>query len=304
MIESLTLQCRRADGPLSYVKDIPYFNENPVTAFKPGLNIVYGPNGSGKSTLVQLLAKSLAAYQGGESVVTSDWVREVLGYDNILQLPCDVCHDGQPVMFYDARKLVGLIGGAFDDDFFSAGLVNTMAKGSTGQLGARRLNRILGVLKEDIKPVAKPSSKKPAAGRATSRTAVSFERKPGPKSLEVAGFPESIVWRISRDALAARCGKQLELIDALLTATCGAGPRTVILDEPESGFSLKWQEGLWANVFQDFDAAKFQVIVATHSPFALGIPGANYIEMVPGSHARGQAALLRWAARLAGRPLD
>lgn len=298
MIEALVLTSGPASGPLSFVKDIPYFSDNQVTSFKPGLNIIYGPNGSGKSTLVRLLAKALAAYQGGESVVTADWVREVLGYDNIMQLPCDVCHDGQPVMFYDARKLVGLIGGAFDDDFFSAGLANTMARGSTGQLGMRRLGRILRILKEvpEGRAPAAPAAVKKRAGR----SAASLARNSPTKHLEPTGFPDNIVWRVSRDAIAAGRGKRLELVDALLGAKCEAGPRTVILDEPESGFSLEWQEGLWTNVLQGFDAAKFQVIVATHSPFALGVPGANYIEMSPGFCAREQAVLLRWAARASG----
>jgi hypothetical protein len=195
MIDSLTYK-PLTDSAFPWAAELDYFKKTPVTGFKPGLNVLFGGNGSGKSTVLQLLATALAAAQGGTSVVTSSWMHDLFGFGGSeLKLPCELIHDGQPVMFFDARAKEGLIAGAFDDDFFSLGVANTMAKGSTGQLGLQRLDRLLRVL-------------------------------------------------VDSD----RGSRRLELIEALLRASRPEGPKTLIFDEPESGFSLPWQAGLWHNV--------------------------------------------------------
>lgn len=131
MIESLTYApC--ANDKFPYAAKLDYFQRNLTTQFKPGLNILFGANGSGKSTLLRMLGLSLAAMQGGVSTVTSDWLHEVLGFRRTgCVLPCSVAHDGQPIMFHDAREAVGLLGGgaAFDDDFFSQGVAACTSKG-------------------------------------------------------------------------------------------------------------------------------------------------------------------------------
>jgi predicted ATPase len=85
---------------------------------------------------------------------------------------------------------------------------------------------------------------------------------------------------------------RMALIDELLCAKRATGQKTFIFDEPESGFSLPWQAGLWASIFAKLDPNEFQVLVATHSPFALGISGANYIEMSPGYVRECEVAVL------------
>lgn len=269
MIESLTFHDVQ-DAEMPWVAQLDYFKNNPVTQFKPGLNIVFGPNGSGKSTILQLLGLSLAAVQGGTSVVTQSWVQDVLGFSgSTLKLPCNVVHDGQPVMYFDARAQEGLIGGGFDDDFFSLGVANTMARGSTGQLGIRRMSRMLDVLLE--KADTSEKGHKAAGSRAMKQ-----------KREEPAGFPAEIEWRLKRNSVNETWVNKLRVIEELLSAKCAVGPKTLLFDEPESGYSLPWQAGLWKNVFSKVDPEKFQVIVATHSPFALEIPNAHYIEMTPG----------------------
>lgn len=268
MIESLTIRDLPEEATLPWVAKLDYFKKNPVTQFKPGLNIVFGPNGSGKSTILQLLGLSLAAVQGGTSVVTQSWMHEVLGFGgDSLKLPCSVVHDGQPVMYFDARAQEGLIGGSFDDDFFSLGIANTMARGSTGQLGIQRMSRMLDVL------LGKEAEKQ----KAKSKTL-----KAGKEALVKGGFPAEIEWRLNRNSVNDSWVKRLAVIEELLAGKCAAGPKTLLFDEPESGYSLPWQASLWRKIFSQVDPEKFQVIIATHSPFALEIPGANYIEMEPG----------------------
>lgn len=291
MIDSLTIKpCKNSEFP--WVAELDYFKRHPVTEFKPGLNILFGGNGSGKSTVLQLLAQSLAAAQGGVSMVTTSWLQDVFGFDGKeLLLPCEVVHDGQPVMFFDARAQEGLIGGSFDDDFFSLGIENIMAKGSAGQLGLRRLERLLRVMHPT--PEAPPAQAAQAAPDTTSRgrTAKDFSRK-APNPRPPADFPAQIEWKMSRGSVNSAWTKRLDLAEELFRAKRPLGQKTLIFDEPESGFSLPWQAGLWSNVFAKVDPERFQVIVATHSPFALRIPGANYIEMSPDYLLESQLATL------------
>jgi predicted ATPase len=298
MIDSLTYK-QIDDNLMPWASELDYFKTTPVTQFKPGLNILFGGNGSGKSTLLQLLATSLAAAQGGTSVVTSSWLHDLFGFGNkgASKLPCDVVHDGQPVMFFDARAKEGLIGGGFDDDFFNLGIANTMARGSTGQLGLQRIDRMLKVLtsKEDAAP---PPAAEPQANRRSGRSLKDLARPGGTQELVSTGFPSKVEWRVNHDFLAKHESERIAAVDALLAARCPEGPKTLIFDEPESGFSMPWQVGLWNNVFSKVDPARFQVIVATHSPFAIGIPGTNYIEMKPGYLRECLNAAQRFVDRL------
>lgn len=54
---------------------------------------------------------------------------------------------------------------------------------------------------------------------------------------------------------------------------------TVLLDEPDLSLDIPRQQKFFANMPVDLKA---QVIMATHSPFALNIPGAKYHDLVPG----------------------
>lgn len=57
------------------------------------------------------------------------------------------------------------------------------------------------------------------------------------------------------------------------------GPTTLLLDEPERSADFLAEAKLWEVLALN---RRFQLIVATHSPFAIDIPGANYIEFKPG----------------------
>lgn len=278
MIESITYDAARGTK-FPYAAQIEYFKKSPVTRFKPGLNIVYGANGSGKSTLLQLLGQSLAAVQGGRSVVTQAWLSDLLEFGSkAIGLPCDVVHDGQPIMYHDARSVVGLFGGsaAFDDDFFSEGIEACVAKGSVGQLSMQRGARLFNVLVADR------------------------------KGATADGFPKEVEWKYPRTSTYADTAARIAAVEALFEARCAKGPKTLLFDEPESGFSMPWQAAMWRNIFARVDPAKFQVIVATHSPFALGIKDAHYVEMTPGYSEECLSVLMEdltsKAAFIFGRP--
>lgn len=295
MIESITYT-PVAESLVPWATDLPYFQRTPTTQFKPGLNILFGANGSGKSTLLHLLALSLAAAQGGTSVVTTTWMSDIFGWSAGIKLPCDVVHDGQPIMSFDARATEGLIGGGFDDDFFQLGFENTMARGSSGERILQRADRMLAVLvhaKQDGEPV------EPKKSTASART-----RKAGAKSKKVTEsrpipvFPKEVEWRVSRDRVNSVWADRVPAIEKLLAARCPQGPQTMLFDEPESGCSLQWQAGLWRNLFAQVDPEKYQLIIATHSPFALGLPNANYIELSPGYVDSATEVVKVWASQM------
>ena len=110
--------------------------------FKPGVNIIVGPNGSGKSTVLNLIAKKLFAFQGSVQTVTRTGIHDAA----LDKTGVTIEHDGSPVAYADPGKQVGLAGGGFDDDFFMAGLQNTISKVSAGESGMRQTLPILEML--------------------------------------------------------------------------------------------------------------------------------------------------------------
>jgi ABC-type cobalamin/Fe3+-siderophores transport system ATPase subunit len=231
-----------------YIADVPAVNGK-TFKFKPGLNILVGQNGAGKSTVLKACALSLAAHQGGYSVVTQSWVQDLFGFSgDSIQYPWEVTHDGQPVYFIDPRIATGLAHGAFDEDFFAAGVANTVARGSTGEKTLSRINQAISVI------IGKES------------------------------MPAKIVWKMDKRSVNDTWGKRLEQVEKYLAGSLPVGQQTIIMDEPESYLGIPIQVGFWKRVIGE-DPKRFdnlQVIIATHSPFAFGIPHAYYIELKSG----------------------
>jgi hypothetical protein len=221
-----------------------------------------------------MAALSLAAEQGGVSTVTQDWLRNVVtggfGGDakvGTLLEGINVVHDGQPVMYGNPRNAVGLIGGGFDDDFFSQGVEAAMYKGSTGYTTMKRLHRMIAVSQND------------------------------------APFPEKIDFRAGVTSVSDTWKPRLDAALKLLEAQIPKGPKTLIFDEPESGLAIPAQGNLFNLLFKAARKNGFQIIVATHSPFSLCLPDANYIEMTPDYLKYAQDAIGTVHARIEVRRL-
>lgn len=73
-----------------------------------------------------------------------------------------------------------------------------------------------------------------------------------------------------------------EIAQNFLKGTITVGQQTVLLDEPESGLAVHVQANLWRMIEKGAQEQNLQIIVATHSPFALACFSANYIELKPG----------------------
>lgn len=268
MFQNISFTGLKASKLYGYAAELPFFQGRKKLEFKPGLNVLFGPNGCGKSTVLQILARTMCATQGGISAVT-----EAAVHDNVDMLAgigraktgmrsnigLKVAHDGQPAVFCDPRARIGLLGtgGAFDDDFFEEGLneISTMGKRSHGQASLSRASVALAVLE----------------GKAQ--------------------FPSEVVRRVNRKQVNSTWCQALDVLEADMVATVSRGQGSVLLDEPEANFSLVWQSRLWKRLADKAVANNFQVIVATHSPFALAIAHAHYIDFVPGFRAEAEAML-------------
>ncbi len=253
-----------------YAKDVPFFQGKKKIAFKPGLNVLWGKNGSGKSTILKILGESMCATQGGTSAITENAIHTGIDMLSGLRIGrtgtrgdqkdrfgLTVAHDGQGVLFCDPRQTVGLIGGGFDDDFFQEGLTETMAgrRQSHGQAAMRRSTLPLSILQG------------------------------------MAPFPTAIRRTISAKHVNEQWKRALELIEKRLVASIPLGQPTMLLDEPEANFSLDWQARLWTLLANPEMAKKYQIIVASHSAFSLGIAHANYIDLVPDIRLQAEAML-------------
>lgn len=238
MIEKIEFDNIAQSQAYGYAGKLDFFKNNQSIEFKQGLNIIFAPNGTGKSTILEILAKFTASEQGGVSTITSTWMQDMFRHGESTMNGIRVVHDGQPTLYNNPRKAVGLFGGmaAFDDDFLTQGIMETQLKESTGYTTITRLQKVLEVL----------------AGK--EEMPQNFDKK---------------VHNID------------EKYNQFLGATIEKGQQTMILDEPESGLAIHVQSNIFRMLQKQAKENKIQIIIATHSPFALTC-NANFIELQPG----------------------
>lgn len=214
--------------------------------FKPGLNVLWGRNGSGKTSLTKVLARLFHCEQGNHPIVTQESLTELVGggHEPVdLKKGLAITHDGQGVRHFDPSHAVGLVGGGagFDWAFGMEGVANAMFKGSAGQTTMFRFERLAHEI--------------------------------------VAGEVPEVAWKFSRANVNGVWRERAELAERFLKGTSTRGQPTILLDEPERSYDLNAQVGIWR--FLRAYADQVQFIVASHSLFALKIPGAHYVELSP-----------------------
>ncbi len=245
MIESIAINDPN-DTPITWWGKNKTLQNLASARFSRGLNILWGKNGSGKSSLLAMIAKLFHAEQSRYSVVTHDSITSLWSSSATRKRPkgVDIVHDGQGVAYFDPQHKVGLIGGlaGFDYDFLDEGLGSIFTKGSSGQLVTHELGKILSKLKDK------------------NTLEVEFKTQKG---------DVNSLWY-----------KRIEAVENYLKPSIDKGPITLLLDEPDRSLDLPNQKLLWRglrNISQ-----KYQLIVASHSPFAANVKDAVYIELSDG----------------------
>jgi predicted ATPase len=224
--------------------------------FNPKLTVLWGNNGSGQSTLLLEIARRLHCEQGGAQKVTRTSCANMEEKQEGDKSGVVVDHDGGPIFFFDPAATVGLFHGALDHDFGSEGIANVRAKGSAGETTVFR-----GVVAYDCL----------------------FKGTELPKRGHTYGYSPKDVPRVHK----------------FLTGTPDAGvapTATLLIDEGERSLSLVSQAMFWETLYLRVHMTHLpalQVIVATHSIFALGWAGVKYIETTPGSITETTQALLQ-----------
>jgi len=223
--------------------------------FKSGLNIIVGANGSGKTSILRSITHYLGADHIGVSAFSKKWMMGIDWVvdesDNQIAIsPFTVVHDGQPIVYGDPRKAIGITSSGADDELGVTGLLEHMNMGqeSSGEQSNRRLTPFLQILQSK------------------------------------GDFPESIADLInvesSNDVWKSRFNY---LYENWFAGTIEKGQPTIILDEAETGLGLMNQILLWERILKNPEVAdKFQIIIVSHSIQCIGIEHANYIEMQPG----------------------
>ena len=268
MIHSLKI-IDPGETPVSWLGNVSALKKPREFTFSPGLNILWGRNGSGKSTILKLLAMMLHCAQSGNPVVTSTSVEDLCERMRFKDQPKAklensvlLRHDGQGTRFFNPSAAVGLVGGgaAFDWDFGREGMLNVMFRGSAGQTTMQRFDSLL----TDC-----------------------LCNKP----------PPSVEYRVKETNFNDYWKEWFGVAKGFLKANAKKGPATILMDEPERSVDLPLQVQCW-RLIRALVRRETQIIVASHSLFALNIPEANYVEMEPGYMvmARKCLALLpEWA---------
>lgn len=234
--------------PVKWLANVEALKKPREFEFKPGINILWGRNGSGKTTLTKLIARLFHCEQGNHPMVTQESLDTLAGSGFGAKLPLDkslyIEHDGQGVRHFDPGHEVGIIGGgaAFDWDFGMEGIQNRLFRGSAGQTGMYRFDRIINEV--------------------------------------IAGEIPEVEWKMDRARVADVWQERIDAAKAILKKNGKKGPPTILLDEPERSYDLNAQAGTWKLLRAYADEVQF--IVASHSLFALKIPDAHYIELSPG----------------------
>lgn len=235
--------------------------------FKPGVNVLFGPNGSGKSTIIKTLAK-----YGFTRAGWTTWEWSVLGHAFAsLAHGSDGADERDMMNEYlteyqhrnDCMADVDIDGPVFlcNEEFYDGSGVPLAASG-IGQGAMHNIEALL--LRMDGSRMSTGENRRAELNSMIdriSKTAFTLGERP--------------------DDTDGRNAMRVFLYDYISAHRVG-GCDTFLMDEPDRTLDLPTAAMLYREVIPSYAAAGAQVIVATHSPFALVNSSFNLIDVKRG----------------------
>ena len=229
--------------PVHWWSEVEALKGREEIEFNPdGLTIIWGPNGSGKSTILLLLARLTHCAQAGIPKITMSSVQEFSD-----GFGDDKLRDGASLLS-DGKPTF------FYNPVSTPGLIGGQFDDDFFQLG------IASVMTRGV-----------SAGENTGMGVGRIINS----AIDQDGIENGVnsYWTSRSKKLFSVATRGIKKTSKTL------GKRTILLDEPERSLDIPRQVRTWGTIKR---VGRFQMIIATHSPFALWIEGAKYIDIVDG----------------------